>query len=1035
MKTMKKNYKLLIYSILSLFALCWCCFSAVAQSGSVQGKITDERGEVLVGVTVLEKGTSNGTITDVNGAYKLRCSTSNPVVLFSFVGYLTKEVIVGSQTAVDVVMEPDVKTLGEVVVVGYGTQEKKDLTGSIASVNAADLVKIPVSGLDQALQGQVAGLQISQSNGAPGGNTNILIRGIGSISGGNEPLFVIDGYPVTNSGIGNPLNTINPNDIESIDVLKDASSTAIYGSRGSNGVIIVTTKRGKAGKTRIELDAYTGFQQVAKRLELMNSQEFAQFVIDGRNNGLIENVANSNINLPNSSRPNAYQIPSAISGNLADLPNTDWQDAIFRTAPIQNYQLSASGGNENIRYSVSGGYFNQKGIIIGSGLERYTFRVNLDGKLSKKLNVGITMLPSFTKQQDVPAIGHFGGAIVQSALSIQPYLPVYDADGNYTIANRPSQGDVSYPHPVQLANENTIDNTQFRFFGNAYAEYSILNDLKFRITVGADANYSKTRRFQPSTIDPATIITNAQASNTEATNWLNENILTYKKRINNHSVEAVAGYTTQKAFSNSLNAQAVNFPDNLITNVNGGIINNGGEGITVHTMISYLARVNYAFKDKYLITATIRRDGSSRFGADNRWGTFPSASVGWRVSEETFMKNVKFVSDLKIRASYGLTGNNAIGDYRAVGFLGNTNYVIGNAQTPGLARSTFTNSTLGWESMKQVDVGIDFGLFGNRILITADYYDKRNTDMLFSIQTPAATGLTSALVNLGEVQNKGFEFAITTRNLTSAFKWTTNFNITFNKNKVLAMSTDAERIFSTSGGRAVYAITQVGDPIGSFFGRRTIGVFQTDEEATAYGKQPLAKGGDFKWADINNDGRIDDNDREVIGSPHPDFFFGFNNNFSYKGFTLDIMANGMVGQQIYNSTFGINNSGVQNNLKEVYEGRYVSPSQPGNGVYARTIRGSRNNNNVFSSSYLFSGSFLRIRNISMGYNLPSKLLSPLNLGGVRLYATVTNAFTFTKYNGYDPEVSNSGDDLRAAGLDFGTYPQSRTYTFGVNLSF
>lgn len=1021
-----------------LFGVIWLLSVGrlVAQSATiVSGRVTDETGQALPGVTVLVKGTQNGTTTSADGAYRLSVPAANATLVASYVGYLSQEVAVNNRSTIDVRLVPGDKTLNEVVVVGYGTQEKKDLTGAIASVSSKDIQKLPVSGVDQALQGQVAGLQISQSNGAPGANTNILIRGIGSISGGNEPLFVIDGYPVTNSGIGNPLNTINPNDIESIDVLKDASSTAIYGSRGSNGVIMITTKRGKAGKTRIEVDAYTGFQQVAKKLDLLDIPDFVQFIKEGRNNGYLDNNPAGKITDPNNVRPNSFQIPSIIQGDISQLPNTDWQDAIFRTAPIQNYQVSASGGNENIRYSVSGGYFSQKGIVISSGLERYSFRMNLDGKLSNRLNVGVTMLPSFTKQDDVSAIGHSGGAVVQAALSLPPYFPVYNPDGSYFVTYRPTEGDTSYPNPVQLANELKIDGSQFRFFGNAYAEVSILAGLKFRTTIGTDLNYTKNRRFQPNTIDPINILTNAVATNTEATNWLNENTFSYKKRLGDHSVDAVVGFTAQKAYTNEFRGQASNFPDNLIESVNGGTINAGYESITIQTLLSYLARVNYSFKDKYLVTGTVRRDGSSRFGADNRWGTFPSASVGWRVSEEGFMKGVSFVSDLKLRASYGLTGNNDIGDYRAIGLLQNANYITGNALTPGLGRATFTNTLLGWESMKQLDLGLDFNMLNNRIAITADYYDKRNTDMLFTIQTPAATGLTSAVVNLGEVQNRGFELALTSRNTVKEFKWTTSANVTVNRNEVLAMSADAERIFSTSQARTAYAVTQVGDPIGSFFGRRVIGVFQTNEEATAYGKQPFAKAGDFKWEDINNDGRIDDNDRTVIGSPHPKFFFGFNNNFSYKGFALDVLTNGMVGQKIYNSTFSINNSGVQNQIQEVFDNRWVSTSQPGNGLYGRSIRGGRNNNPIFSDAYLFDGSFLRIRNVTLSYNLPSSLINRLGVGSARLYATGTNLFTFTSYNGYDPEVSGSGDDLRAAGLDFGTYPQARTITFGINLGF
>lgn len=1012
------------------------CFSFIANAQTITGKVTGaDNNDALPGVSVTLKGTTKGTTTNPVGEFSIDVPSGQSTLVFSFVGYVSQEISISSQTRINVSLVQDSKALTEVVVVGYGTQQKKDLTGAVGSVTSKEIQRVPVSGVDQALQGQVAGLQISQSNGAPGGNTNILIRGVGSISGGNEPLFVIDGYPVTNSGIGNPLNTINPNDIESIDVLKDASATAIYGSRGSNGVIMVTTKRGKAGKTRIEIDAYTGFQQVTKKLELMNSQEFAQYVIDGRNNGYLDNVPTGKITDPNSVRPNSYQIPTILQGDISKLPTYDWQDAIFRTAPISNYQVSASGGNENIKYSISGGYFDQQGIVISSGLKRYSFRANLDGNLTKKIKVGISMLPSFTSQDDVEAIGHSSSAVIQAALAISPYIPIYDDQGNYTNTFNPREGDISYAHAVNLAENLKINATQFRFLGNAYLEYDILKDLKFRTTFGTDLNYAKTRRFEPSSLNPTLSVGQsvARASNSEFSNWLSENTLSYKKIFQKHSIDALVGFTAQNAASNIINATAVNFPDLLIDNINGGTVNAGGESIIIHNMISYLGRVNYVFDDKYLVTATIRRDGSSRFGADNRWGTFPSASIGWRVSEESFMENIKFISDLKLRVSYGLTGNNAIGDYRAIGQIASTNYAIGNVLTPGLSRSTFTNADLGWESMRQLDFGLDFSLFKNRLSITADYYEKKNTDMLFNIQTPAATGLTEAVVNLGEVQNKGIELGFVSRNTVGAFKWTTNFNITFNKNEVTAMSNDAEKILSTSGGRAAYAITQVGYPIGSFYGRRILGIFLTDEEAKAYGKQPFAKGGDTKWADLNNDGRVDDNDREVIGSPHPDFFFGFNNNFSYKNFTLDIMTSGMVGQEIWNQTFSIANSGVQNGLKEIATGRYISPDKPGDGKYGRSIRGSRNGG---SAGYaLQDGSFVRIRNVSLGYMLPNSLVNKLKLGSIRVYATATNLFTFTKYNGFDPEVSNSGDDLRAAGLDFGTYPQARTYSFGVNLSF
>ena len=1006
-----------------------------AQSAAtVSGRVTDETGQVLPGVTVLLKGTGNGTTTNAEGVYRLSAPAATATLVVSYVGYLSQEIAVGGRSVIDVKLTPGDKTLSEVVVVGYGTQEKKDLTGAIATVGSKDIQRLPVSGFDQALKGQVAGLQITNTSGAPGGNTSILVRGISSITGGNDPLFVIDGFPVNNAGVGNPLNTINPNDIESIDVLKDASATAIYGSRGSNGVIIVTTKKGKSGKAKIELNAYTGFQQLAKKVPLMDAQEYAAWVIEARNASYLDNVAGASVNDPNSKRASSYQIP-VIFQDPSKLTTTDWQDAIFRTAPITSYQLSASGGTDNFRYALSGGYFNQQGIIISSGLKRYTFRANLDGKLTDKLSVGVTLAPSYTDQNDVNAEGHYGAlGILSAAQSMPPYIPVYNPDGSYSSYVTATEGQPSLANPVQIANEYKIHPTQFRLLGNAYAEYAFLKDLRLRVTFGTDLNSAKRRTWTPNTINPSNPST-ATAFDIEDNSWLNENTLSYKKQIGVHSFDVVGGFTAQRAYSSTVTATANNFPDNLVPNINGGTVTSGGESTQIYTLLSFLGRVNYAFRDKYLVTATLRRDGSSRFGANNRWGAFPSASVGWRVSEEPFMKGQQLITDLKLRASYGLTGNNAIGNYRAIGQLSSVRYIIGDALASGLGRSSFTNPELGWESTRQLDVGVDFSVLNSRLSFTADYYRKVNTDMLFTIQTPAVTGVTSAVVNLGKVENKGLELSLSSRNLVGALKWNTNVNITFNRNKVLEMSNDAERILSASGGRPAYAVTQVGYPIGSFYGRRFLGIFRTEQEANEYKPQPNAHAGDVKWKDVDGNGIIDANDREVIGSPFPKYYFGFNNSFSYKNFSLDIMTSGNVGQQVYNNSFYLNNSGVQNNAQYIYDNRYISPDKPGDGLFGRAIRGGKNDNTQYSSVYLFDASFLRIRNVTLAYSLPNALMNRLGIGSARVYATATNLYTFTKYLGYDPETNISGDNLTSFGLDFGAYPQARTISFGVNLSF
>ncbi|MBC7902439.1 MAG: TonB-dependent receptor, partial [Gemmatimonadaceae bacterium] len=1001
--------------IYCLSSLIFLSLFGSAYGQSIRGKISDENGKPMNGVSVFEKGTNKGVTSGTDGQYIINVNSPNAILIFSFIGYSTREIAAGDPATVNVVLVIDsLKKMDQVVVVGYGTQRRKDLTGAIGSVSAREIEKVTTNSVDKALQGQVAGLQISTTSGAPGGNTTILIRGISSITGGVEPLFVIDGYPVTSVGYSNPLSTINPADIESIDVLKDASATAIYGSRGSNGVIIITTKRGKSGKAKIEFNSYIGTQQVAHKIDLMNAQQFAQFIVDGRNAGYLDNFPNGKTSDDNNTRPGAsYDISDRyLNKTFMDSvgEGTDWQNVIFRRAMVQSHQVSVSGGNEGTRYALSAGYFSQDGIIIQSNFKRYSFKVNVDSKLSDKVSVGISMLPSYSEEFSPPIQGHYGAyGLIVSALGADPTIPVYNKDGSYGSSISGESGNAPIANPIKIANEYKTRVSQFRLFSNAYAEYNILSNLKLRTTIGTDINYYKSRAFKASTLatNAPSAPAFANAANNEAINWLSETTIAYKLAKGDHKLDALAGFTAQSDYVNAITASATNFPDDLLQNINGGTVNAGSENINRNNIVSFLGRVNYVFHDKYLLTATLRRDGSSRFGENKRWGNFPSAAIGWRVSDEKFMSALPFISELKIRASYGVTGNNAIGNYRALSLLSTSNYVIGDALTPGTVPGSLANSNLGWESQSQTDIGIDLSLFNNRINFIADYYDKRNKDMLFNVQTPAVTGFTSATVNLGEVQNRGFEFSVNSRNLVGAFTWSTNFNITFNKNKVLSMSTANDKIFGNTGDKGNTNVTQVGSPIGVFYGRRVIGVFNSDAEATAYTAQPLARAGDIQFKDINGDKKIDDNDREIIGTPHPDYFFGFNNTFSFKGFTLDILTNAMIGQSIYSGTFTANNSAVQNNAAFVHEARWRSADNPGSGKYGkfgRDIRGGRNNNFQYSSLSIFDASFFRIRQINIGYSLPLSTVKKMKVQGLRIYAGMNNVHTFTKYWGFDPEV-------------------------------
>lgn len=630
--------------------------------------------------------------------------------------------------------------------------------------------------------------------------------------------------------------------------------------------------------------------------------------------------------------------------------------------------------------------------------------------------------------------------MISAALAFDPGIPVYNEDGAYGSSLPPVEASASVPNPVKIANELKTKATQFRMLSNAYLEYALLEDLKLRSSFGVDLNFYKQSRWNPSTLNSGanTGPASARSANSENINWLSETTLSYSKKLNEHSLDFIGGFTAQKNSYNQISVTADNFSDDLVPNIAGGIVNGGGQSISNNTLVSLLSRVNYAFRDKYLLTATVRSDASSRFGINNRWGVFPSGSIGWRVSEEGFLKDSKLISDLKLRASYGLTGNNAIGDYRAISLLSSTNYVIGDAVTPGLSPGTLANPNLKWETQSQLNVGMDLSILNGRVNLTADVYDKRNRDMLFNIQIPSVTGFTNALVNVGEVQNKGLELSLNSRNLVGGFQWTTDFNITFNRNEVLSMNEEGARIFGNTGGRGNTNLTQQGSPIGVFYGRRVLGVFNTDLEASEYEAQPNAKAGDIKYADLNGDNVINDNDREIIGSPHPDFFFGFNNTFSYKNFTLDVMTSGMVGNELYSALFAINNSGVMNNARFIHDARWRSPDEPGDseyGQFGRAIRGGRNGNTTFSSLYIFDASYWRIRNVSLGYNVPSSLSNKLKIQQARVYVTVTNLHTFSNYFGYDPEVGNGGDNQTVYGVDFGTYPLSRVSSIGVNLSF
>lgn len=1033
---------------------------ASAQQQTVTGTVvSDEDGSGLPGVTVLEKGTNNGTVTNVEGVYSIEVS-GGATLVFNSIGFTSQEIPVAGRSVVDVVMITDVRALEEVVIVGYGTQRKQDLTGSITSVSGEDINQVSSATFDQMLQGRVPGVQISQTTGSPGGNVNVLIRGISSITGGNQPLYVVDGYPIGTGGGGsdmrigdatmsasgmanltqtriNPLASINPADIESIEVLKDASATAIYGSRGANGVIIITTKRGKRGESAINFNASYGVQEVAHRIELMNSQQYTQFVAEGRDHARV--YAGGSADDPNELRSASHRVRPEFRNPESITVNTDWQDVIFRTAPVQNYQLSASSSTDKMRMYLSGNYFNQKGVILTSDYQRFTLRSNIDADINDRLSIGSSISGSYGYGRFPLTEGHYGlGGVLMNALSASPTIPVYNDQGEPYFNQADVTDGLGFLANVLSVLDGYSDKRKVAdVLINNYLEYQLSEGLSFRTTLGATYNTNVIRLWRSSAVPfytnlnyPAT----AGVTKFATLNYLNENTLSYKRLIQEkHSLDALMGFTSQKNSTDRMSAGASDFPTEYVPYISAGIVNTGTHTISEWSMLSLMARVNYAFDGKYLLTATVRRDGSSRFGMNNRWGTFPSFSVGYNISEEPFMESVDFINTLKLRASYGIAGNNAIGNYTHIGLLSTSTYVQDEQRVPGLVPSSLSNYDLTWERSKQTNIGLDLSLFDDRISLTADIYRDLKTDLLLAVGLPAASGFTSSVQNIGNIENKGVELGLQTLNLKSnRFEWSSGLTFSANRNEVLALATEGERIFNSD-----VHITQEGYPIGSFYLLNPIGVFKNAEELTGAALQhPRTGPGDLRFEDVDKNGVINMDDRKILGDPWPDFTWGFENTFTFGDLTLRVFMNGQQGSYTYfqAATSLFNMAGVQNQLL-LSEGRWRSESEPGNGMVPKAIRS--NHALAFSPEngrFLFNSSFTRIKNVNLSYRLPESIAGRLSFQNLSVFVDILNLHTWTDYPGYDPESSTSGDNVAAAGYDAMTYPLPRTYTFGIQLT-
>jgi TonB-linked SusC/RagA family outer membrane protein len=1010
------------------------------QQKTISGTVTDaSTKQPMPGVNVVIVGTAIGAITDINGKYTLQVPDPNTTVLIvSFIGYKTIEIPVAAKSVIDIALAAEVTGLDEVVVVGYGTVKRKDLTGAVTSVSSEKLKNFTVTRVDQAMVGKIAGVQITQSTGAPGDAPLIRVRGIGSISAGANPLYVVDGVPGLN------IDALTPSDIESIDVLKDASASAIYGSRGANGVIIVNTKRGKAGTSKIGFDMHYGWQKVSRRPEFLNAKEQAEYAYYAMKNSN-EDAGNSTAGDPTTWKfPLPHPFVDVLNGT--NTTDNDLLDYIFVTAPEQEYQLSASGGTENFKYAVSVDYMDQDGIILASNYKRYSARVNLDAKLTKKLDFQFNLNPSFITQHIVPSQGTGAGQGEQTTAQAVAWIslfPAYNPDGSYYIIDQAES--MTVWHPVAVATEITNVQQTAKILGNVVLNYRIIDDLKLSILGGLTLENMERMKFTPQL--PAFINNVATGSENGANgyNWINENSLNYNHSFGQHNVSALVGFTAQKEWGNVSTFSSNKYPNNLVPTLNAvsGILTGGSAIISEWSMLSYLGRINYNFNNKYYVTASFRTDGSSRFGANKKWGQFPSAALAWRISQENFLKDVTFLSDLKLRTSYGKTGNNNIGNYAHLATIAYDRYPFGAVQNGGFHQAVIDNPNLTWETQSQIDAGIDISFFDQRLAFTVDYFHSVNSDLLLNVNIPSTTGFNTTLRNIGEVENKGWEFTVSTLNIKGKFQWTTDFNISTYKNKVLKLGPTGDPIYV--GGN----VTQIGQPIGMFYGWVSDGIFMNQAELDAgpiYGKgtKNQSRMGDVRWKDIGGpngepDGIIDTYDKTIMGNPYPDFYYAMTNNFAYKNFTLNVSLVGSYGNDILSEARvgACNGRGTRVRMYKIMGDYWKSPEDPGAGT-ANSMRPNDtptgNNRGSWNDRYVDTGTFTRINNITLGYTLPGQVSSKLKMSSLRLYVSSNNPFTWSKNTSFNPEVSARSNNLQP-GNDLNDWPIPKSLLIGINVVF
>lgn len=1069
---MKRTTALARFAILLIF-FSISTFLFAQNEFRVTGKVLDEAGKPVSGATVTVKGTKIATATTTDGSFSLTVPSSNSVLVVSSIGFAELQIAISGKPEVTVSMTSMTTSLSDVVVVGYGTQKKKSVTGAVSKLKNENFDERPILRVDQAMVGQLAGVTVRQNTGIPGKGFSIQVRGSGSISGGNEPLYVVDGFPLTvnssNSGngtfsTGNPLDNINPNDIESIEVLKDAAAAAIYGSRASNGVVLITTKRGQTGKAKISFNAYGGYNQASKKLEMMNGDQWIAQAVEVINAQYLAAFPTASVNDDYATRLarvgslNANYIPDPrwSQPGHPGLRYIDWQDEIERKGQIQNYEISASGGTDAVKYFISGNYGVNDAFIMNVGYKVYSLRANVDVNVSKKVKLGVSILPSYSITND-PGIDS-KDAIFHQALSLAPV----QEDTMGVLVNTGKNGQYFWSSttnsPVGKLLNNKGVTKRYRTIGSMYGEWQIINGLSFRTSVNLDNTDNATSTYVPY----ITVGTQAARTFTGSNNLLaatsgtynsyrrqtfvNENTLSYSKMFDKYhsSLNVLAGFAYNwDKFDRVTLSSSGGFTSAVIQTLNAAAAVTGNTTSTQNVLTSFFGRLQYGYRDKYFLSASLRSDGSSRFGANTKYGTFPSVSAKWVVTDENFMQGINFLSDLKIRASYGVNGNNNLpNDYPWAATIASFGYPLGTpAAAIGQAPNVLANPDLKWEKSQTYDIGFDFGLFKNRITGSFDYYNKLNTDLLLNVQVPGVTGFASYLTNIGEVRNIGQELEITSHNIVGKeLQWTTSVNLTHNTNKIEALAPGQTQIIIPNGFTVSDQILRVGAPLNSIYVLKVLGFLTAKDITDNYPRYGNEQPGDFKFEDLNKDGIITEADKQIVGHPNPNYTWGMTNTVRYKGFDLNVLIQGQWGGQIYSQlgrAISRPGQGRSDNHPASFVNRWYSETDQGEGRFGKAYS-TYNNPITAATDWLYSSDYFRVRNITLGYNLKT-LIKTSSIHEARVYFTLENFFGHDKYvNGLNPEAANTtvstNGSYPEAG-DYGGIPLPKSLIFGVSFTF